>query len=326
MHERETAPTFPHHSGGTLSAKRVFFAPPPPEIGPVQSGFSSQMAGQIDLMGWVTAIFGASFFGIGMVGLCIGYLLNRLDVPWIYPMAVGVVLTLIFLWAMLPHPTCTYVGKNGLARITRIRGKDTVEMFLFSRDSSLTVERTRMHHNGIYTGTHSSHIFLNTATQQKFSIGCDFYEMKGKIPENSLFHFGDRGEIALTEYLLPLAIKRLEQGESERFSFSSAMNIELGPRSLIIQQREKRSEIRYEDIERVSVDNGTITLMEKGGKRGFLGLGKEGVFSFSYSLLPNARLFFLLLQHQVVKAHQREQRLVLSLQTAPITTQLSGNL
>jgi hypothetical protein len=57
----------------------------------------------------------------------------------------------------------------------------------------------------------------------------------------------------------------------------------------------KTEEIPYEEIGGLTIKSGIITISKVGAKKGFLGIGKEGVYSFPYASLGNARLFLALL-------------------------------
>jgi hypothetical protein len=56
---------------------------------------------------------------------------------------------------------------------------------------------------------------------------------------------------------------------------------------------------RTQEIARVTVKQGVITLRRTDAKSGFFGIGSSGIFSFDYAGLGNARLFCFLLDHLV---------------------------
>jgi hypothetical protein len=105
--------------------------------------------------------------------------------------------------------------------------------------------------------------------------------------------------------LLPLAQKRLTQGEDQSFMLKDRRQITLQADALTIVASNKKYTIPYLDLQTVSIKSGTIEISEQGGRNGFLGIGQKGIFSFSYSEMPNAKLFFVLLQQKIQKAEKR---------------------
>jgi hypothetical protein len=73
----------------------------------------------------------------------------------------------------------------------------------------------------------------------------------------------------------------------------------LQSQALVIIQGGKVHPIPYQDLEDIEAVNGEIRIKEKGGHNGFLGIGQKGIFSFSYSEMYNAKLFFALLQQKI---------------------------
>jgi hypothetical protein len=291
-----------NHLGVPNPPETLFFAAPPAEIGAVLSAHSNNMVGAKQRKAWAKEGFAALVLGT-MFGTATGYLLH---LPLTILTPLGLVIGGITGCFVRPPLRCTFIGEKGLARVAKTVKGDKAERFLFSPKSSVGVSVTERYSNGIYNGTSFVYTFYDGDPKNMLEVRGSYHDKYGaKISPDSEWHFGKQGEVALLNYLLPLAQKRLAQGEDQGFMLKDRRQIILQSQALVIIQGGKAHTIPYQDLENIEMINGEIRIKEKGGHNGFLGIGQKGVFSFSYSEMPNAKLFFALLQLKIQESHQK---------------------
>jgi hypothetical protein len=291
-----------NHQGVSNPPETLFFASPPLEIGAIHSAHSNNMVGAKQRKAWAKEGFAALVLG-AMFGNATGFLLHLpLTILTLLGLGIGGIVGCF----VRPHLRCTFIGEKGLARVVKTVKGDKAERFLFSLQSSVGVSVTERYSNGIYNGTSFTYTFYDGETKTTFEVRGSYHDRYGmKISPDSEWHFGQQGEISLLNYLLPLAQKRLAQGEDQSFMLKDRRQITLQADALTIVAGNKKYTIPYLDLQTVSIKSGTIEILEQGGRNGFLGIGQKGIFSFSYSEMPNAKLFFVLLQQKIQEAEQR---------------------
>src|SRR5260370_40890174 len=78
------------------------------------------------------------------------------------------------------------------------------------------------------------------------------------------------------------------------FSLKGGDFLQLGPGLLVLDQAGRRIELRADQIDKMTLGNGIVTIWEVGAKKGWF--ASEGVHQFMYHDLGNARFFTLALQ------------------------------
>jgi hypothetical protein len=298
-------PSKHNHLGDPHLPDAFFFTLPPPEIGGIYTSHTNDMFGEKQKLAWLGKI------GKGaLLGSCLGFFISyKSDTPYYITMPIGSLLG-VGLSALMgkPNPVCTFVGERGIARVVRTSKDekgDKGEMFLFSSQTSVATEQIRRFVNGSYVGTSFTYTFYDAEAGKQFLIKGEHKSLEGNaIPADSQWHFGNQAEIALLNVLFPLAQKRLAQGEDQAFVLKDKRSITLQAGALVVVQGNKTHTIPYQDLENIELTQGELSIKEKGGRSGFLGIGQKGVFSFSYSQMPNAKLFFALLQKKIHEANQ----------------------
>jgi len=113
--------------------------------------------------------------------------------------------------------------------------------------------------------------------------------------------------------MLPTSRERLRQGESVRFPVQGKGAIDLSARGIVVMFGNKQEEIPKEAIAGASIAmtragiwvfgistrRRQITISKVGAKKGFLGIGQEGMLTFPYANLGNAHLFLTLLNEVI---------------------------
>jgi hypothetical protein len=291
-----------NHQGILNPPNTLFFAAPPEEIGTIQSAHSNNMVGAKQAKEWAKQGVAALAMG-SFLATAIAYLLHQ---PLVFFTPIGFVLGGITGWFIRPRLLCTYVGDSGVTRITQMPQREKSETFLFSAQSSVGVSVTENYTNGVYNGTSFAYTFYNPDSKTPYEIRGTYHNRYGqKISPDSDWYFGQQAEIALLNFLFPQAQKRLMQGEDQRFALKDTRQIVLQPHALVIVENGNTHSIPYQNLEEINIEAGTIKIKEQGGTNGFLGLGQKGIFAFPYAGMPNAKLFFVLLQQKIHEAHQK---------------------
>src|SRR5262245_19171110 len=122
----------PNHNGEALPSGIEFFALPPEELGPLLSAYSTL---RTDKEPWSLAGRLAWFFGCAAVGLVFTliFAITKIWVGLWLSALVALVAALVSLWLTRFDHSCSFVGRDGVARY-RCRGdRDNVSggMFLF---------------------------------------------------------------------------------------------------------------------------------------------------------------------------------------------------
>ena len=277
------------HANQPMEASRLF-CNVPSEIGPLQSAFSTLQPGKIPWLGWLGALLMAAV--CGALGCIFAYMIVYFDGPtWLYPLfATPCFLGTLYLYA--PTARITYVGEKGIFIWQRKLGKESEQTLLFTPELRLHVRVSRNFNHGIYTGTDYGFAFLMPRPEEKLIIGGMYFSLKDNIPSGNEFHFGKSAERAYTQALQTPLMRDLWAGKSREFPIENGPLLTLSSRGITFTQKEKTEEIPLAELASVSVNDGYVTIWRKGGKAGFLGIGRDGVYRFEYAAFPNAQLFF----------------------------------
>lgn len=146
----------PNHDGSPRDPADVLFGIPT-DIGTLQSATTSISPGKPPpgLKASDAVVFGVLVGGGGgfFVGWGVEYLVAGLA-PWgMVGGAVAGALALSVLFARKPPDTCTFVGSDGVAVVTRRGGRHDVQRALFRDVSQLRIKNTDQRVNGAHVGT-----------------------------------------------------------------------------------------------------------------------------------------------------------------------------
>jgi hypothetical protein len=288
-----------NHGGGDIPANADFFVDPPTEIGQLLSANATlakekepwSLTGRL-----VLALCGA---GIGvLIGLLIIFLARPQSLFWlfIWPFGLGVLGGAIgFVCTTFSH-SCTYVGREGVARYTCRGDRDRIvvsEVFLFRDAVELRIGQVRHYTNGVYQNTTYTYTWTDVAKQKRFVIqGSHRYE-KGNPPAKDPYHFALASELAWTVYLLNQSEAQLTLGGKITFRLKGNDVIKIAPDYLKLDIRGQVEELSARDIGDARIDAGTFVIEAADAQKGWF--SSTGVYKFPYHDLGNAQLFLFLM-------------------------------
>jgi hypothetical protein len=295
-----------NHAGGELGRKDDFFAPPPAEIGAIQSAHTSLRRDKRPLSPGVR--LAVALVG-GAAGLLIGLLIAvNLKSPFfqiLWPVGLsGLGLGILLAATRFSH-TCTYVGERGVARYAckGHRGNVSDEVFLFDDATELRTGQTRHYTNGAYTHTAYSYTWTDVTGRPRFTVAGSHNSEQNTPPAKDLFHFATAAEKAWTIYLLHQVQAQLKTSGSIYFGLGGKDWVRLSEDCITLNFKGKTTECHADDIGQVKIDQGTFSVKRKDAKEGWF--TSEGVFKFPYQNLANAQLFLILL-HELVGVQVNE--------------------
>jgi hypothetical protein len=282
------------HSGRPLEPQLIFFAPPPPEIGEVISGYSSLKKNQ-SIFSKIATIpsdvwQGALLFGVvaGFVpGLLIGFIPGAKFVALIVGLICGFGVLGFFVKAgMLPR--CSYVGKKG---VIQFMGEAPPDTFLFENASELRTEETLKYKNNIYQGT--SYTYTWSVKEGKPFVISGMYVSEKKIPDDKNdYTLALSAEKAWTVFTFERAKKELEEHGSITFRANNADLLILGDGFIEINRRGEKVRLTREDMPMITAEKGVVTVSSKDTSYNFF--GSTGAYKFNYYDIANAQLFLAL--------------------------------
>src|SRR4051794_39269516 len=135
----------PMHSDEHQPRRSDFFADPPEEIGEITSATTTLMLDKEPMSAPVRgAVIAIAAGGGGLVGLVIGLVVGNLFFAVLIPLGLAVIGGLIAWYYTGFSHTCSYVGREGVARFTCSGSRDHIskeEVFEFRNATEL---RTRL--------------------------------------------------------------------------------------------------------------------------------------------------------------------------------------
>jgi hypothetical protein len=281
-----------------------FFAPAPEEIGPLRSAHTSLLK-KIQPKSALRRFLIGVLIGVGVsaVSAIVLYFSARLDgnasaVVFVMFCLVISPFTLILTWYFTRfHHFNGYVGTRGIAHFTCKGSRQNVkarEVFLFPTAQDLRVQTTHHYHNGAYTGTMYRYAWSNEAGKAVYVLSGK-HNSKDKLPPpQDKYRFALAAEVGWSAYLLASILPQIEAGETYVFRLQKQNNIKVSNDSLELEIKKKVQRFTFEQLAEVKVKDGKVMLKEEGAREGWF--QSEGVHSFAYSDLGNARLFLLLME------------------------------
>jgi hypothetical protein len=291
------------HARQLLEPNLVFYIPPPPEIGYISNAYSTLEVGKPTTQWQWSHVLGLLFGG---VFLAFGTaFLARSIFSLISPefgLLAGIGSATVILWLMfrdgLTVPVeCSYVGEKGVARFIWNKRPQPVNgtgVFLFEEAQDLQIQQTRHYRNGIYQNTSYSFDWYNSNAKRVFVIGGSHYRQDGQPPVEDKYHFGMTAEQAWSVFALERARSSLANSGTVSFRLGGKNELIVGSGFLEIVQNGQRAKISTEEIGRVTISQGVVTVRRKDAKAGFFGIGSSGIFNFNYKDIANAKLFITL--------------------------------
>jgi hypothetical protein len=191
---------------------------------------------------------------------------------------------------------CSYVGEQGIA-IYRIRGsrsaKVNTQMLLFKEATNLYTSQTRNYYNGAYSGTTYSYNWILT-NRQKFVLSGSHGAEKGVPGYMNEWHCANAGENAWNNTLLPAINDQLNRLGYVEFPIQgNPQAVRIGDGFMeFVTKNGSVTRCEGTDMKDITLGGGTFKFNHKDATW-WSGKGK---FSFTYSNIPNARLFLICLE------------------------------
>lgn len=287
------------HSGEEIDRDADFFADPPEELGELLSAHTTLTFGKEPVslpvrlvVSLLVAMLGAA------VGTGIVVAAGVETVFWMLVWPVGLALiggAIALLFMGFSH-TCTYVGREGVVKFTCSGSRDSVreELFRFRDATELRTSQTRRYTNGVYQGTDYSYTWTDVNERPCHVISGTHNSEQGTPPDKDLYHYAIAAEIAWSTYLFDDAERQLMTKGEVRFRLGGGDWVAVGKGYLRLRLGGVTVERDRDDIEAVTIQQGTFKVVEVGGREGWF--SSKGVFKFDYTKLANARLFLFLLE------------------------------
>lgn len=292
------------HAGRPVEPDDDFFVDAPKEIGRLHSAFSTMKRYHAPMSASVRAFLASSAFASGFAFVVVPLLVlvgrPRSDGELLgfgsACITVGGICLALTLWWTHFHRLCSYVGAEGVAVFRCSGDRANVgppEMFLFKDAAELRISQMRQYINGAYTGTN----YVFTWSDQR---GATVYRLAGRYNSESgspaprdPFHFALAAENAWTLHLFN-DIERIQSGRDLLFfGLKGSDYIQLGPGLFILAQGSNKVELRSEQIEKMTIGDGVISVWQTGAKAGWF--VNKGIQQFMYADLGNARFFLFAL-------------------------------
>jgi hypothetical protein len=293
------------HTGAEIGPQDDFFIDAPPEIGRLHSASTTL---QTDVepkspafrFGLAGVLFVITFAVTAMISLAI-----RHPGPWVgqdtvfcvfIPAAIACIPAGVVVWWTRFKHTCSYVGANGIAIFGCAGERENItrsETFLFADAIELRIAQTRHYTNGVYTGTNYNFVWSDNEGQTVYQFGGRFSSEAGTPPASDPYHFALSAENAWTLHLFR-GIDRIRDGaELLYFGLRGGDYLQIGQGLFVLAQAGKVIELTTDQIEKMTIGDGVISVWEKGAKTGWF--VNKGVYQFMYADLGNARFFLFAL-------------------------------
>ncbi|MBC8143463.1 MAG: hypothetical protein H7Y38_18700 [Armatimonadetes bacterium] len=309
LQSRWTPPTesnIPTHTGAPPAPDAIYIAAPPTEdIGELISAHSTVREKGGELYLWQRFVWGVGGAWLGIVLIVfLGNKLFGLPMNAVTLTVAGIIGGIPGAIFGAPANTTTYVGTKGAARFVW-GGKNhpvkAAQIMPFADVNGSNVSQTRNFYNGIYTGTEYSYVWGRQddagKTHKLLEVSGRFHRMKGPRDSDELYYFGAAVEAAYTTYRMVQLRELLANGGSEPFAITGGGELILSAKGLQVERYKKQEFIPVENIAGLGIHEGQITIIRAGAKKGFLGIGSEGVFNVGYAELASPRLFLALLAY-----------------------------
>ncbi len=291
------------HSGEQLPSGRIYLAGPPLEIGSVRSAHSNMeehKGAEAQTGKRIGSAFGGFFLGgfiVWILGVKVG-LWGFTEAPmWVLGIS-GVIGAVVGFVSAKPKYETSYIGEHGIASYKYGGRGATIgkaDVFSFARGDILQVQQTRNYYNGVYTGTTYNFVWNNAAGKPEHRIMGTHKSKEGNPPTEDPYWYGIAAENAWSRFRLPALRDQLARGETVFFPVRGKGAVGVSRQGLTIQIGGKQEMVPMNAIGNLGINNGEVTITRIGAKKGFLGIGADGVYKFPYSGLGNARLFLALL-------------------------------
>lgn len=203
----------------------------------------------------------------------------------------------------LPRPTTTFVGSEGLARLTQTKAALSVEVVRWTDVEKLFTWELRRFNGqrplALYTRTLFRRTWHGSGARSLFDIRGAYDDGDGRPPpvqhENPI-HFARAAERSYLAYVLPGAISAIERGGEVTFETSKGTGLKLRKDRLVVKLRGgKNLSLAAPSFARAEVADGVLVIHSRREKKTLLGRETDE-HRFSAVDIPNLSLLMLLLR------------------------------
>lgn len=279
-----------------------FLKPPPKKIGPLISAHTDLLTTHKHLSFWMRLAI-ASVTGILLPVVIAGVVMNGLGIGvqvfiagmlsiFLFPVSIAFS-TYFFRF----HHYTGYVGELGAAYFTCTGSRNKLDgrsILLYSEAEEVRVELIDVYLNSAYSNTNFDFIWRDDSGALLYRIKGSHEAGEKSPPNENRFHLATLVEEGWNNHLLERILPILRAGNTYTFRLKGQNGIECGPESLILRLQGKVQTFYPIDLRGVRVQQGSISLEEPGAKEGWF--TSEGIHTFSFKDLANARIFLMLLQ------------------------------
>jgi hypothetical protein len=293
------------HTGEPIPTNANFFAAPPPEIGEVYTAHTGWLGDQRagSGAGSIVTIVIVALIGVAVIGGVAAWMTQSNPIA----MAVGGLIGGAGFGYMMQRSEAkknhvSYTGQRGIARYwysNDATQREKGDIFLFANAVELRTSQTRNYTNGIYTGTDYSYRWTGPDGKQVYWLGGRYSSQKGTPKPTDPYYYGLAAELAWSRHLLAFVNAELEKSGAFRFNLSGNNCVVAGPGFLDLYMKGEQIRCPVDEIEKIDMNQGVITVRRTDAKSGFLGIGSSGIFRFTYAELANGRVFLMLLDQLV---------------------------
>jgi hypothetical protein len=295
--------TLRNHGEGALPRDADFFASAPEAVGPVRSASTTLRVGKEPLNPGVRLlVIGAVGLGAMLLTAGVEFVCQMTDPFWMValPVIVAAVAALITLGVTRFSHTCTYVGRDGVARFVCSGSRDRLtvsEVFLFREAVDLRTAQTHYYRNGAYQNTSFAYTWYDVGGRKRYAISGTHNSLNNTPPPNHYFHYAKAAELAWTIYLADDVDRQLQLSGSIHFNLSNGQWIRLGRGVVVIGFGGEPVELDARDVGAVQVQKGVVRIKRYDAEEGWF--SSRGVYKFDFASLANAQLFFFLMNKVV---------------------------
>jgi hypothetical protein len=214
----------------------------------------------------------------------------------VWPLGLGGIGLTIALLLTRFKRSCTYVGRDGVARFACAGDRDRLtrsEVFLFRDAMDLRTSQTRHYTNGVYQGTNYSFTWTDVGGVQRYVISGRHNSEKGTPALTHDYYWATAAEFAWTLHLLGQLEAKLNLGGGVTFNVNQYDWVRVSPGHLRFSFKGQTFDCPVDEIGQARVDQGMFIIKRIDAREGWF--SSEGVFKFPYSQLANAQLFLIVL-------------------------------
>ena len=284
------------HGGFAIGPEMDFFAPPPPEIGPVVSACSTLKKRRQPFSYAMRALIGLAA-GAAMM-LVAEILLRVLGNPPSYngPMRImfgvfAIVIAIVTFFALRFKHTCTYLGEQGAAEFKLSGSRDAIStqrVLVFSQADHVLVGIVQLRQHGIHTQTSFAYTWLDASRRTLFEIQGEMSKHKPYAP----YHFSVAAEDQWTGYVLAKLVKQWQDHRVLDFATGRGM-LRIVPGGLEYDNGRQVDAFGFDEVA-LDIRQGMIDFMPVAG-------GWRPRCSFEYNRFANVKAFLVCLE-QIAQA------------------------